>query len=50
MCVDGDNLDSRIWKNYEINMFFPIFDMDLGSKLLFMHEHVMTNQEHVKNT
>ena len=21
MCVDGDNLDSRIWKNYEINMF-----------------------------
>ena len=22
MCVDGDNLDSRIWKNYEINMFF----------------------------
>ena len=42
MCVDGDNLDSRIWKNYKINM-------DLGSKLVFMHEHVMNNQEHVMN-
>ena len=50
MCVDGDNLDSRIWKNYEINMFFLFFYMDLGSKLVFMHEHVMNNQEHVKNT
>ena len=28
---------------------FPIFDMDLGSKLVFMHEHVMNNQEYVKN-
>ena len=24
--------------------------MDLGSKLVFMHEHMMNNQEHVKNT
>ena len=23
--------------------------MDLRSKLVFMHEHVMNNQEHVKN-
>ena len=50
MCVYGDILDSKIWKNYETNVFFHIFDMDLGSKLVFMHEHVMNNQEHVKNT
>ena len=49
MCVYGDILDSRIWKNYETNMFFHIFDVDLISKLVFMHEHVMNNQEHVKN-
>ena len=24
--------------------------MDLRSKLVFMHEHVMNNQEHAKNT
>ena len=28
---------------------FYIFDVDLRSKLVFMHEHVMNNQEHVKN-
>ena len=28
---------------------FHIFDVDLRSKLMFMHEHVMNNQEHVKN-
>ena len=49
MCVDGDNLDSRIWKKLWNKHVFPIFDMDLGSKLVFMHEHVMNTQEHVKN-
>ena len=34
MCVDGDILDSRILKNYETNIFFHIFDMDLRSKLV----------------
>ena len=29
--------------------FFQIFDVDLRSKLVFMHEHVMNNQEHVMN-
>ena len=28
---------------------FHIFDVDLRSKLVFTHEHVMNNQEHVKN-
>ena len=28
---------------------FYIFDVDLRSKLVFIHEHVMNNQEHVKN-
>ena len=28
---------------------FHIFDVDLRSKLVFMHEHVMNNQEQVKN-
>ena len=27
---------------------FHIFDVD-STKLIFMHEHVMNNQEHVKN-
>ena len=49
MCVNGGILDSRIWENYETNMFFHIFYVDLISKLVFMHEHVMNNQEHVKN-
>ena len=49
MCM-GDILDSKILKNYETNMFFHIFDIDLGSKLVFMHEHVMNNKKYVKNT
>ena len=28
---------------------FHIFDVDLRSKLVFVHEHVMNNQEHVMN-
>ena len=52
MCVDGDIFDSRIWNNYETNMFFIFFYVDLRSKLVFMHEHVMNNQktceEHIK--
>ena len=32
MCVDGDN-----------KHVFNIFDVDLRSKLMFMHEHVMNN-------
>ena len=27
---------------------FHIFDVNLGSKLVFMHEHVMNNQEHIR--
>ena len=34
MCVDGDILDSRMWKNYETNIFFHVFDVDLRSKLV----------------
>ena len=34
MCVYGDILDSRIWKNYETNMFFYIFDVDLRLNLV----------------
>ena len=49
MCVHSDIRDSRIWKNYKTTMFFHIFDVDLRSKLVFMHEHMMNNQEHVKN-
>ena len=49
MCVDGDNLDSRIWKNYWINMF-SYFLCEFKIKSSDMHEHVMNNQEHVKNT
>ena len=30
-------------------MFFIFFYVNLRSKLVFMHEHVMNNQEHVKN-
>ena len=39
-------VDKELWNKH----VFPIFDMDLGSKLVFMHEHVINNQEHVKNT
>ena len=28
---------------------FHIFDVDLRLKLVFMHEYVMNNQEHMKN-
>ena len=49
MCVDGDILDSRIWKNYLNKHVFHIFDVNLRSKLVFMYEYVMNNQEHVKN-
>ena len=27
---------------------FHIFDVDLRSKLVFMHEHMMNNQEHIR--
>jgi len=27
MCVDGDILDTRIWKNYETNIIFIFFFM-----------------------
>ena len=49
MCVDGDNLDSIIWKELINKHVFHIFDVDLRLKLVFMYEHVMNNQEHVKN-
>ena len=52
MCVDGDNLDSKIWKNYETNIYiyFSYFWYGFKIKTSDMHEHVMNNQEHVKNT
>ena len=34
MYVDGDILDSRIWENYETNMFSIFFYVDLRSKLV----------------
>ena len=49
MCVDGDILDSRIWKKLLNKHVFHIFDVDLRPKLMFIHEHVINNQEHVKN-
>ena len=49
MCVDCDILDSMVWKNYKANMFF-IFLCVFKIKTSVMHEYVMNNQEHVKNT
>ena len=49
MCMDGDNLNSKDLKELLNKQVFHIFDVNLGSKLVFMHEHVMNNQEHVKN-
>ena len=49
MCVDGDILDLRIWKKLLNKHVFHIFNVNLRSKLVFMHEYVMNNQEHVKN-
>ena len=48
MCVDGDILDSRIWENYEINIF-SYFLCGFKIKTSVMHEQVMNKQEHVKN-
>ena len=50
MCMDGDILDSGIWKNYETNIFFIFFLCGFKIKISDMHERVMNNQEHVKNT
>ena len=50
MRVDGDILDSMIWENYEKNMFFIFFLCGFKIKASVMHEHVMNNQKHVKNT
>ena len=49
MCVDGDNLNLKNLKKLLNKYVFHIFDVDLRSKLVFMHEHVMNNQEYVKN-
>ena len=49
MCADDNILDSRVWENYETNMFF-IFLCGFKIKTSVMHEHVMNNQKHVKNT
>ena len=49
MCVDGDILDSRIWENYETNMFFIFFFCGFKIKARVMYEQVMNKQEHVKN-
>ena len=50
MYVYGDILDSRIWKNYETNIFFMFFLCGFKIKISIMHEYVINNQEHVKNT
>ena len=34
MCIDDDILDLRTWKNYETNIFFIFFYVDLRSKLV----------------
>ena len=49
MCVDGEILDSRIWKNYWTNIFSS-FLCGFKIKTSIMHEHVKNNQEHVKST
>ena len=49
MCVDGDILYSRIWKKLLDKHVFHIFDVHLRLKLVFMHENVKNNQEHMKN-
>ena len=49
MCVDGDNLDSKIWKNFK-QTCFSYFWCGFKIKSNDIHEHVMNNQEHVKNT
>ena len=48
MRVNGDILNSSIWKNYEINMF-SYFGYGFKIKASVMHEHVMNNQEHMNN-
>ena len=50
MCVDGDNLDSRIWKELLNKQVFSYFLYGFKIKSSDMHEHVMNNQNHVKNT
>ena len=46
MCVNGDNLDSRIKRIIKQTYFWCGFKIKTSD----MHEHVMNNQEHVKNT
>ena len=48
MRVNGNILNSSIWKNYEINMF-SYFGYGFKIKASVMHEHVMNNQEHMNN-
>ena len=51
MCVNGDILDSKIWENYETNMFFFLyFGYGFKIKPSVMYEYVMNNQKHVKNS
>ena len=49
MCVDGDILDSRIWENYDTNIFSFFFIHGFKINASVMHEQVMNKQEHVKN-
>ena len=50
MCVDGDILDLRIWKKIIKQTCFSYFWCGFKIKTSDMHEHVMNNEEHVKNT
>ena len=49
MCVDGDILDSRI-KRIMKQIYFSYFWYGFKIKVSVTYEHVMKNQEHVKNT
>ena len=49
MCVNADILNLRIWESYETKMFFIFFLYGFKIKASVMREHVMNNQEHVKN-
>ena len=53
MCMNGDILDSRILENYETNMFFTFFYVDIRSKLVscmnLYDEQLRTCEEQYKH-
>ena len=51
MCVDGDILDSRIWKNYETNVFFLFlcgFKIKTSIYAWTCDEQQRTCEEHIR--